>query len=112
MTNYHCWLNVGECTVDVVGEALGSHAHHILVHTVGAGAHDATKTTCTELEVLIECLDEVGLVLVVKHCLYGSLGFVVETITQPSLCFGCTVFNKLFVHDMNRFIRFGYEAVK
>ena len=53
-----------ESLVDVVGKALRSHADDVLVHTVGACAHDAAQSTCTELEVLIEGINEGSLVLV------------------------------------------------
>ncbi len=60
-------ITARESLEDVVGEALSSHADDILIHTVGASAHDAAQTACAEFEVAVECVDEFGLVVIVKH---------------------------------------------
>ena len=96
--NYAEVFAAGESLEDVVGKALCGHAYHIFVHTVGAGAHNTAETTCAKLEILIEGLNEVGLVSIIKHRLDGGFGFIIETGTQPGLCLGGAFLEKLFVH--------------
>ena len=85
MTNHHGALLAGECFQDVVGKALCSHAYDVLVHAVGTGTHDATQATRSELQVAIERVDELRLVLIVKHGLYSLACLFVESRRQPLL---------------------------
>ena len=57
-TQYSPIVLTREGLEDVVGEALSSHTNDILVHAVGTCAHDTAQTTSTELQVLIECINE------------------------------------------------------
>ena len=91
-------LAAGEGLEDVVGEALRGHADDVLVHAVRARAHDAAQAARAELEVLVEGLDQVGLVRVVEHRLHGGPRLLVEACAQPGLCLGGAFFQKLFVH--------------
>ncbi len=75
----------GECLQDIVGKTLGGHTNDILVHAVGAGTHDATQTARTELEVLIEGVDERCLVGIVQHCLYFLTCLLVKGRRKPFL---------------------------
>lgn len=42
--------------LDVIGDTLGSFAHRVDIHTIGACAEHAAKTSRTELEFLKECI--------------------------------------------------------
>ena len=67
MTYHHAdLLLAGECLLQVVGETLGSHTHHVFVHAVGADTHDATKTSCTEFEVLVKSVNQIRFVGIVQ----------------------------------------------
>ena len=55
--------------VQVVGVALRSLCHHVLVHTVGAGTHDAAQATGTELEGTVERVDEFRFIVSFHHLL-------------------------------------------
>ena len=79
-------LTAWEGLEDVVGEALCGHAYDVLVHTVGTGSHDTTESTCTKLEVLIEGVDESGLVLCVEHCLYFFTCLLIKGGREPFFC--------------------------
>ena len=61
---------VGECFEDIVGKTLCGHAYDIFVHAVGSCSHDASESSCSEFEVLVEGVDKVGLVGIVEHGLY------------------------------------------
>ena len=56
--HYRKVLLTWESLEDVVSKALCSHTNDILVHAVGTCAHDTAQTTSTELQVLIECINE------------------------------------------------------
>ena len=75
---HHCALLTREGFVDIVGETLCGHAYDILVHTVRTGTHDTAQTACAELEVLVERINEIGLVLIVEHGLYFFPCLLVE----------------------------------
>ena len=92
---------LGEGFLEVVGEALGGGADGVDVHAVAAGAHDAAQAACAELEVLVERLDEVCLVLGVKHFLYGLAGGFVVLFAEPLLCFGSDFFDKVCIIGHN-----------
>ena len=67
MTYHHAdLLLAGERLLQVIGETLGRHTHHVFVHTIGADTHDATKTSRTELKVLVESVDQICLVRIVQ----------------------------------------------
>ena len=70
--------------LDVVREALGGHAHGVLVHAVGAHAHDAAEAAGAELEVPVEGVfeaDGVGFLQFLDFC----LGLGVEVPFEPAL---------------------------
>ena len=97
MTHDHSGLDVGEGFVDVVGKALCGHAHDVLVHTVRACTHNAAQTTRTELQVLVEGIDEGALVLIVEHCLNFLACLLVKGRSKPLLCQCLALCDKLSV---------------
>ena len=66
-----------EALVQVVGQALGGGAYGIDVHAVAAGTHDAAQAACAEFQILVETVNQFGLVVAVQHTLYFGLGFCV-----------------------------------
>ena len=91
MTNNHALSSLGESLVDVVGKALCGHAHDVLVHAVGAHAHDTAQTTCTEFQTLIEGVNQRSLVLIVQESLHLCLCFGIILVTvEPLLSLGLT----------------------
>ena len=72
---------------EIVGVALSSHRHDVFVHAVGTGSHDATKTTCSKLEVTIECVNKGRFVLGFHHSLYLCAGLGIILVAQPHLRF-------------------------
>ena len=73
-----------EILLEIIGQALRSGADGIDVHAVGTHAHDAAQTARTELEVLVETLDEL-LHVVVQQVLDLLLGRLVVMPVEPSL---------------------------
>ena len=81
----------GECLKDIVGKTLGGHAHNVAVHAVGAGSHDAAQSTGAELKVLVEGVDEGGLVGITEHSLHLGTGLLVKIGGEPLLGSGSTL---------------------
>ncbi len=79
-------ITTRERLVDVVGKALSSHTHDILIHTIGTSTHDATQSSRTKLQVTVEGINQFGLVIVIQHCLYRTTCLFVESRRQPLLC--------------------------
>ena len=97
MAYNHRALLAREGFQDIVGKALSGHAHDILVHAVGACTHDAAQSAGTKLQVLIECVDEGGLVLCVEHGLYFFSCLFVEGRAEPLLRSCLTLGNQLCI---------------
>ena len=97
----------GECLEQIVGKTLCGHAHDVFVHTVCTGTHDAAQSACSELQVLIESVDEVCLVLIVEHCLYCVSSLLIKSRREPCLCF-CLTLGKQFYVISHCFIEFFY----
>ena len=95
--HYRKVLLTWESLEDVVSKALCSHTNDILVHAVGTCAHDTAQTTSTELQVLIECINESRLVLCVEHCLYFFTSFFVKSRCEPLLCSFFTLLDQFCV---------------
>ena len=62
---------------DVVGKSLRGHADDVLVHAVGARAHDAAKASRAEFKAAVEALNELSLVGVFHHAADGLLRLLV-----------------------------------
>ena len=65
VTNNNTLSTFWESLVYVVGKALCGHTYNILVHAVGAYSHDTAQTTGTELQALVEGINQWSLVLIV-----------------------------------------------
>ena len=74
-----------ECLVQIVGKALSGATHGVDVHAVAACTHDAAQASSTELQGLVERLDQFSLVLGVKHCLHLGARLLVIALAQPHL---------------------------
>ena len=98
----------GESLEDIIGKILGGHAHNVAVHAVGAGSHDAAQSTGAELEVLVEGVDEGGLVGVTEHSLHLGTGLLVKVGGEPLLGSGGTLLYKflLVCHSCIIFLKF------
>ena len=91
-----------ESCVDIVGKSLSSSSHCVDVHAVATRSHNATKATSTKLQVLVERLDELGLVVGLNHGLDLSFGFLVITLAKPLLSFNRQLLNQfLVIHSFN-----------
>ena len=89
VTDSHLYLRkIGKCLLQVVGQALRGGTHGVDVHAVGTGTHDAAQTARTKFEILVEGLDEVGLIFVVEHGPHSGFGLLVIAVAQPYLSFG------------------------
>ena len=115
--NYGNIVLARECLEQIVCKALCGHANDVLVHTVGTHAHDATQTTCSKLQVLIESIDKGGLVLVVEHCLYCVSSLLVKSRREPCLCFCLTLGNKFYIVShysilLIRFLRLSFAKIQ
>ena len=97
VTNYNRALLSRECFVDIVGKALCGHAHDVLVHTVGAGTHDATQTTSTKLQITIKCIDQISFVRIIQHSLNILTCLLIKGGSQPFLCTCFALSNQLSV---------------
>ena len=87
-------------TEDVVGQALRRHPHRVLVHPVGAHAHNATQATGAEFQVLIEGILEAGRIFRTE----GEdlhLGVLVEIAVEPALCGFFVLFHSLVFNLSN-----------
>ena len=78
--------------LDVVGEALGGHAHRVFVHAVGAGAHDAAQAAGAELQVAVEGVFQ-GNGIRVHQVFDLGLGLVIEVAGEPALCCLLVIFH-------------------
>ena len=74
-----------EAVLEIVGEALGGGADSVDVHAVGAGAHDTAQATCAEFQILVESLDQLRLILGVKHAAHLLARLLVIIGSQPFL---------------------------
>ena len=84
----------GMC-LDILGKALCGHTHSVLVHPVGADAHDASEATGTKLEIAVECILESCRVIVPQlDDLTFSLG--IEIPVEPALGY----ISKIFCHSL------------
>ena len=71
--------------LDVVREALGGHAHGVLVHAVGTHAHDAAEAAGAEFQVAVKGVFQrhgIGF----HEVFYLGLGLLVKASFQPALC--------------------------
>ena len=106
VTHNHTALLSGESLQNVVGEALCGHAHNVFVHSVGSSTHNAAKTAGSELKVLIERVNQIRLVLLVKQGLYLCFSLCIKYRTvNPLLCLCYTGICQFNVH---RFIMIKY----
>ena len=90
--------------VQIVGIALRSLCHDVLVHSVGTYAHDTAQTAGTEFEGTIESIDQFGLVLSVDHRFHLCAGLRVKRLLGPYLSNLQNLF-QFFVHS----IKFIYD---
>ena len=67
-----------EVLVEVVRKSLSCSAYRVDIHAVRTSTHNATESTRTELQSLIEAVDEARLVVCLHHCLSSSLCFCVK----------------------------------
>ena len=79
VTYHHTLAALRESHVDIIGESLGSHAHNILIHTVGTSTHDAAQTARAEFKALIERVYQRILILVIQHSLDLGLRLIIIT---------------------------------
>ena len=93
-----------EVLLQIVGEALCSHAYRVDIHAVRTCSHDTAETAGTELQVLIERLHEVGLVGIVQHSLNLLASFFIEIWGQPLLCFFLTLSNEFCIIFHNQIV--------
>ena len=85
--------------LDVVREALGGHAHRVLVHPVGAHAHDAAEAAGAEFQVAVEGVFQpyrIGFLQFLDFC----LGFGVEVPFEPALDHFLVIFHKISVFSV------------
>ena len=86
---------------DVVGESLGGHADRVLVHAVGADAHDAAEASGAELEILVERVLETCWVVVAQlNDLAFGLG--IEISVQPALGHFVKIFHRVCGFNVRR----------
>ena len=78
--------------LDVVGEALGGHAHSVLVHAVGAHAHDAAEAAGAELQIPVKCVFQRYRIRF--HQLFDfCFGLLIEIAGEPALCHFFVIFH-------------------
>ena len=101
----HRNLNFLTCKTlfQIVRQTLGCHTYGVLVHTVRAHAHNATQTTGTELQVLIEALGQL-LFIVVNQIVNLRFGSLVVVTLEPLLRFTHNELFEIVVHSVISFI--------
>ena len=89
VTNYHTYLrHIGKLRNKIIAQTLSSCAYSVNIHTVCAGAHNATQTSCTKFQIAIERFNQLGFVLSIHHSADIAFCFFVVIAIKPCLCFG------------------------
>ena len=85
---------LAETLLQVVGKALGGHAHRIAVHAVGTRSHYATEATSSKLKGLVEGVFQEFRVSVQEVSDF-RLGLFVISIAEPLL--GCLYYSLIHI---------------
>ncbi len=84
--NYDLQVISAAVLKNVVRKSLGGHSHRVLVHSVGAHAHDAAQSAGAEFQVLVESVFKCRGIFVaeLEDLHFGGL---VEVSFEPTLYF-------------------------
>ena len=90
-------LAVGKVFLEIVGKALGGQAYGVNIHSVGTRTHNATESTSTKFQILVETLNKIGLIVGLYHFFHSFLRFSVKGWSKPLLRFFHTLGNELLI---------------
>ena len=97
-------LAVFKTFVQIVGKALRGSADGIDVHAVGTNSHDAAKSACAELQVLIEGFYQLCFIGIIQHSSHFCLSLGIIGRSKPFLGFGSHFLNQSFIFHSNYII--------
>ena len=90
---YSSVLNIFETVLNlnleqIIGVALCSLRHDVLIHTIGTCAHNSAQSARTKLQRTVETINEFRFIFGIHHCLHLRLCLGIIVAVEPRLGYG------------------------